>query len=294
MNLRDIKTFLKLEELRNFGKTAEELFISQTAVSARIKALETELNTSLFNRSTHFVILTPAGRMFLPYARNIAASMENAKQELTFCNNFEQHITVAAPESIWNAGFTEAMSALVSSHKEIYFKFICDHSSNILPKILDHSIDIGFTLHEPYHKDIITRPMQSSRFYLVGSPSLPLAHDMLTPENVSDFPLIGMLWGKDFDTWLSVYYPHISYKMAVEQTSILTKFLLRGDGIAFLPDRHAVEYLRSGELRAIPFGHSETLPSEKCSAAYLSGNANIILPVLEEINKLLDKTPPEC
>ena len=289
MNLRDIKTFLKLEELRNFGKTAEELFISQTAVSARIKALESELNTSLFTRSTHYVILTPAGRQFLPYAKSIASSMEHAKQELNFCNHFEMHITIAAPESMWNSDFTEAMSSLVSNHSEIYFKFICDHSSSILPKILDRSIDIGFTLHEPYHKDIVSVPVRASSFHLVCSPELKLPHDCLTPENVSDFPLIGMLWGKDFDTWLSAYYPLISYKMAVEQTSILTKFLLRGDGIAFLPDRHAAEYLRSGRLISVPFEYSDILPAEKCSAAYLAGNANILVPILTEINKLLDK-----
>ncbi|MDD5832997.1 MAG: LysR family transcriptional regulator [Clostridiales bacterium] len=289
MNLRDIKTFLKLAELRNFGKTAEELFISQTAVSARIRSLETELNTSLFIRSTHYVILTSAGRQFLPYAKSIASTMESAKQELVFYNNFDMHITIAAPESIWDTAFVNTLSMVVESHREIYFKFLCDHSSNILPKILDHSIDIGFTLHPPYHNDIRTVPICRSRYLLLCSPGLALPSDRMTAENIGDFPFINMHWGKDFEAWFSGHYPVSAYRMAVDQTSILTKFLLNGNGIAFMPERYASEYLSEGTLVSIPFEYSETLPDEECCAAYLAGNANILLPIIHEINNLLDK-----
>ena len=290
MNLRDIKTFLKLAELRNFGKTAEELFISQTAVSARIRSLEAELNTLLFTRSTHYVILTPAGRQFLPYALKIASMMENAKQELVFYNNFDMHITIAAPESIWNTSFVEALSKVAKEHKEIYFKYLCDHSSNILPKILDHSIDIGFTLHPPYHNDIGSIPFHSSRFLLVCSPKLKLPHERLTAGNVSDFPVINMNWGREFEAWFQSHYPVSIYKMTVDQTSVLTRFLLNGDGIAFMPERNVYDHLSSGLLRSIPFEYSDTLPDEGCCAAYLESSSNILLPIIHEIDNLLDKS----
>ncbi|MDH5728398.1 MAG: LysR family transcriptional regulator, partial [Gammaproteobacteria bacterium] len=66
-----LKTFLELSRSRHFGKTAKNLFLTQSAVSARIKILEDTLGVRLVTRDRNNIQLTPAGMRFLPYAESV-------------------------------------------------------------------------------------------------------------------------------------------------------------------------------------------------------------------------------
>jgi len=61
MEFQNLFAFIAVNETRSFSKAAEQLFITQPAVSKRISALETELNTRLFDRIGKRVQLTQAG-----------------------------------------------------------------------------------------------------------------------------------------------------------------------------------------------------------------------------------------
>lgn len=293
MDIRNIETFLALEQSRNFGRTAEKLFISQTTVSARIKAMEQELKVSLFSRNTHSVELTPAGRQFLPFAKQMIEMFEIAQQNLRFSNRFNHFLSVAAPDSVWTAAFVSALSASISAHSDICFKLHCAHSSNIIPCILDHSVDLGFTLHRPLHIDIEVRAFRTSGFYLVCHPDFTPPHPRLTPENIFQFPLIHMFWGQTFQEWFRAYYPPNAHMMEINQTSVLAKFLLAGRGVAFLPERYTKEYLASGALVSIPFDYQNKMPVEQSYAIFLKSNAMFISPLLDEFQRNYDLSVPD-
>jgi DNA-binding transcriptional LysR family regulator len=78
MELRQIRCFLAVAELRHFGRAAEQLHVVQPAVSQQVRRLEHELGVRLFHRTTRTVELTPAGTEFLEHAREILASVERA------------------------------------------------------------------------------------------------------------------------------------------------------------------------------------------------------------------------
>lgn len=63
----------------NFTRAAVTLFAAQSTVSAGIRALENELGTALFDRSTKIVSLTAAGAAFLPAARNAIEALDRAR-----------------------------------------------------------------------------------------------------------------------------------------------------------------------------------------------------------------------
>ena len=71
MEFRNILTFVRLAEVRNFSKTAQQLGYSQSAVTAQIQQLERELDAQLFERIGRQVKLTQAGQRFLPRALDI-------------------------------------------------------------------------------------------------------------------------------------------------------------------------------------------------------------------------------
>ena len=79
MELRQLATFLAIAEEGSFTRASERLHVVQSAVSAGVRKLERELDTTLFDRSTHKVELTDAGRALLPEARNTLAAAAAAR-----------------------------------------------------------------------------------------------------------------------------------------------------------------------------------------------------------------------
>lgn len=80
MDLRQLEYFVKVAAERNFTRAALQLHIVQSGLSASIRALEDELGTPLFTRTTRRVDLTPTGRAFLVEARRVLAAAADARQ----------------------------------------------------------------------------------------------------------------------------------------------------------------------------------------------------------------------
>jgi len=75
VDINNLSAFIAVADKKSFSRSAESLKLTQPAVSKRIAALETELNTKLFDRIGRSVHLTEAGRMLLPSARQISAEL---------------------------------------------------------------------------------------------------------------------------------------------------------------------------------------------------------------------------
>jgi len=80
MEFSQIQSFVEAEKRGSFRKAAKTLYVSQSAVSNRIRLLETELGAELFYRFRNGVVLTEAGRTFLPYATRALYALNEAKQ----------------------------------------------------------------------------------------------------------------------------------------------------------------------------------------------------------------------
>lgn len=78
MNLRQLEYFVSVAENLNFTKAAKKCFISQTAMTLQIQALEEIVGVPLLIRSKHHVELTPAGKVYLNEAKVILARSEEA------------------------------------------------------------------------------------------------------------------------------------------------------------------------------------------------------------------------
>ena len=71
MDTELLKTFLEVSRTRHFGRAAESLYLTQSAVSFRIRQLENQLGANLFTRHRNNIRLTPAGERLLPYAESL-------------------------------------------------------------------------------------------------------------------------------------------------------------------------------------------------------------------------------
>ena len=76
MNIRQLQYFVDLSETLNFTKTAQNFYISQTAITKQIQCLEGDLDIPLFHRSKKSVSLTSEGQAYLPYAKKILEDID--------------------------------------------------------------------------------------------------------------------------------------------------------------------------------------------------------------------------
>ena len=77
ITIEQLKYFLAVEKYKYFSVASYELCISQSSLSKQIKALENELDTILFDRTTRNITLTDTGKEFLIYAKNSIKSYDN-------------------------------------------------------------------------------------------------------------------------------------------------------------------------------------------------------------------------
>ena len=98
MDTKQIDYILELAQTKNFNRAAENLFISQPALSYQIKLIEEELRFSLFERSARGAVLTPAGEQFCVTLRNIRDELKRAiEQGQNFSSRYSTNITIGLP-----------------------------------------------------------------------------------------------------------------------------------------------------------------------------------------------------
>ena len=82
MNTDQLRYFMAIAHHKNFTEAAKEFYITQPAITHQIAALEKELGTPLFKRTTRSVTLTEAGKLFAEHAKHILDQEENALRNL--------------------------------------------------------------------------------------------------------------------------------------------------------------------------------------------------------------------
>jgi DNA-binding transcriptional LysR family regulator len=83
LSIRQLRFFVALSQTGNFSRAAEAMAVSQPALSAAIRQIETLLDTRLFDRTTHSVVPTQAGRALLPHAWRLLTTADNAFADMT-------------------------------------------------------------------------------------------------------------------------------------------------------------------------------------------------------------------
>src|SRR5262245_29298726 len=102
MEMRQLEIFRALAEELHFTRAAQRVNCVQSNVTTQIRALEEELGTPLFDRLSKRVVLTDAGRRFLPYAEKVLSTVSAAQAAVTQDSIPSGCLCVGAPESVLN------------------------------------------------------------------------------------------------------------------------------------------------------------------------------------------------
>lgn len=149
MDIDLLRTFLEVHRTRHFGQAAENLFVTQSAVSARIKQLEEILGVRLFTRSRGNIQLTPAGQRFLAYAERLVITWNRARRDVAAEREEAVLLAVAGAPGLWDAALRAWLEWMGEGFPGVTLHADALCTEEILRRLLDGDLDLGFVLEAP-------------------------------------------------------------------------------------------------------------------------------------------------
>ena len=239
-----LKAFLEVNRARHFGKAADNLFISQSAVSARIKQLEDELGIRLFTRDRNNIDLTTAGKKFLIYAENILNTWHRARQEISIPEGIDTLLSIAALPSIWDVLLEDWLSWFHKKSTSTALQADVMQSDSIIRSLLDGVVDLGFLFDPPKTPQLSVKELASVPLIMVSSEKGLCSEDAVK-ENY-----IFVDWGTSFGVIHAGQYPEMpAPKLRASVGRIALGFLNSCGGSAYLPEAMVNDQLNSTLFR---------------------------------------------
>lgn len=237
MDIDLLKTFLEVQQTRHFGRAAENLFLTQAAVSARIKQLETIVGSPVFTRYRNNLQLTETGRRLIPHAQAIAIAWDRAKQEVSLDHHNDIILGVGAIAGLWDLFLQDALNDSYHERQGIVWRADALPQDVLIRRLLDRTLDLAYLYESAKHSDIKSSIVHEIDLVLVATPSV-----IATPENALQH-YVAIDWGTTFNIQFAKNFGNVPVLLHTTQSRIAMNFLESHEGSAYLPVQLVAPYL---------------------------------------------------
>jgi DNA-binding transcriptional LysR family regulator len=253
--------FLEVARQLSFTKAAQTLFLSQSAVSKQVKALEEHYKTGLFERLGNSIQLTPAGELLyrkLLLARQLQHELHQEFTELSPTFSPQVHMVIGASTTISLYVIPPVLSAYLGQYPNTQLTLKNRNSENILKALLEHEIDLGII--EGIHKvsNVTYTPLLTDEVVAVCSGRNPLYRQELEARDLLRVPVALRETGSGTLAVLEealaekhIKVTDLPVKVRLGGTEALKNFVRVDTCLAFLPRQSVMKELASGELMEV-------------------------------------------
>lgn len=253
MRLRNLYTFLTVARLGSFHAAAARLHASQPAISARINALEDELNVQLFIRDKRGAQLTPKGVQLLPYAEKLVSISREMKAQLADNTPERGSLRVGIVDTLTHLWLSPLLSCWREQHPLIAFELISDTTSSLISQLGSADIDLALMVADEQPLPLfVSEPLCSYPQYWVASTLLQGVEKIGGLYDLSDQAILSFPRGTRPWRYLRELFQPLGDSSPVIHTCSSVASLLalvkQGVGIALLPAPLVEEALPAGEL----------------------------------------------
>ncbi|MCC6588721.1 MAG: LysR family transcriptional regulator [Bryobacterales bacterium] len=256
MDLDQLHTFLEIVRLKSFSKAAQTCFRTQPAISAQVRQLEHELNTTLFERLGTRIALTPAGRIFAEYAEQILDLRRQAGNAIAELERTPRgELVIAANEATCIYVLPDVFSQYKQLFPNVQLQVERSYGSRIVEAVLENQVDFGITQLPVVEKRVQVVKIFSDEIKLLVPAGHPLAaNSSVVPRDLLSHPLLMPKSGTTrtrLNEWLDIVEPELNISMELDATEMIKRFVLAGLGISFLASGHCREEVEAGKLAVI-------------------------------------------
>jgi DNA-binding transcriptional LysR family regulator len=277
------RTFLAITTGGSFIAAAARLHVTQSTISARIRALEDQLRCRLFVRNKAGATLTPAGRVFQKHAALLVRTVEHARRDVGIPAGFSAALTIGARLGLWEGLLIDWLPVLRKTAPHISLRAEIGFEADLMQGLIDGRIDIGVMYTPQSRPGLTVEPLfvEHLRLVTTGNERRPV----LGPRYV----LVD--WGPEFHAKHRAAFPRFAGPAVTANIGWLgLHYILRNGGSGYFPDRVARPLLETSRLRAVPGAPVFSLPAYVVHLA--EGDTDLIAQAVASLKHAADRSAP--
>lgn len=286
MEFRQLEVFAAVAQYQSFSKAADALYLSQSTVSNHIKNLEKEVKKTLILRTTKHLQLTEEGVRFLPYVVRILETKDAALEDLNGPEAQLLHIGASTIPSGYL--LPELLSSYRQKHPEVCFSIYQGDSREIIEKVLDGSIEVGFIGKDNTSPKCVSIPFCKDRLVIAAPANahfLKLRSQKCDIQTLLKEPVILREQGSGTQKAADLYLEEMGVKRSSLNTAAETndleairKMIINGIGISICSYFSVQELEKQGQIIVFPL---KTDIARQFYITYLKGR--ILKPALQSL-----------
>jgi DNA-binding transcriptional LysR family regulator len=174
MTLEQLRIFAAVAERGHMTRAAEHLGMTQSAVSAAIRALETQYGATLFNRVGRGIELTDAGRRFLPEARGVLCQAATARAALEDLSaGTRGRLSIAASQTIASYWLPRRLTAFHAAYPDVRLDVTIGNTRQVETAVAEGAADLGLVEGRTDHPRLSRQRVDHDRLVMVVSSAHP-------------------------------------------------------------------------------------------------------------------------
>jgi DNA-binding transcriptional LysR family regulator len=292
MDLRQFETFLKIAELKSFTKAAEAVCLTQPTVSKQIVELERFFDVKLIDRTKRTVELTRAGEILLRYAKDFVNLKKDTIEAIAAFRDVKKGtITVGASTIPGTYILPKVLSAFKKQYEGIQIKLIVSDTKDIIEKMGNGDIDIGFVGAKGDIGKIDYKKFVDDTIVLIAPPTFP---DSVHQGSLREYPLvtreIGSGTRNHFESTLkkteNTSIVDLTVIAELTDTEAIKEAVKNGMGISYISNMAIVDEIATGKLKRLSI---QGFPEIKRSFYVISRRGKTIPPQAKALMDIIDK-----
>ena len=242
--LRQLKVFQAVARHLSFSRAAEELHLTQPAVSAQIRELESHAGLPLFERVGKKVYLTAAGSELLAHCRSIVDQFREAEEAMDRLKGVAGGKLNVAVISAGDYFFPRILAEFARRHPGVTLHLAVHNREELLRQLAENATDLAVMVRPPEGEDVVAEPFAPHAYVIVAPPDHVLVSEKSVPfERLKLEPFIVREQGSD--TWSSMREAfgerlgELTIAMEIRSNETIKQAVIAGLGLSFL-SAHAV------------------------------------------------------
>jgi DNA-binding transcriptional LysR family regulator len=254
--LRQLKVFEAVARNLSFSRAAEELHLTQPAVSTQVGKLQEHAGLPLFEQLGKKIHLTPAGAEMLHSGRAIIQQFKELEEAMTQFKGVSGGKLNVAVISAGDYFFPRLLVEFARRHSGVTLNFGVCNREELLDQLAGNLTDLAIMVRPPLEMDTVNEPFAPHPYVIVAAPDHPLAGRKRVPvARLAREPFV--VREKGSDTWNSMqegfgaHLAELNIAMEIKSTETIKQAVMAGMGVSFLSAHTISRELRSGSLAVL-------------------------------------------
>ncbi|WP_417829628.1 LysR family transcriptional regulator [Thalassospira sp.] len=291
---KDIDILQDIIKAGGFRAAAQKYNLSQSAISARVSALEKKLGIKLFDRSNRQVRLTAAGLRFVEEAQRLSRARDRIWQELTHPGELSGTVRIGVAETIVHTLLTDMLNKLKDDFPKVRFELSVDTSGQLSKTLEDDEIDVAIMLRESVPQGAVAAPLKPVELGWYCAETMELGEAPLSLSDLAGHAIVTFPKGTPpFREVESIFAaPDISQPTLHGSASLSTvqHLVAGGFGIGVLPSLMVKNAVWDEHVKPIPVCEEATLTALHFVIAYYPERNRVIGAAVQDAARLFDQT----